>query len=161
MGVDHLPSGSCRARLMVDGQTYTATFATEAEACEWVVVTRGRVVGARVARTLTLEEYAHRWPGEFIDTAHSVTSEPIDIYSVWVSGYKVVEATMTKRLIDIDDDTLAQATDILGAVTMKDTVNRALLEVVLLAERRSHADRLASMDGLDLDDEQIMAGAWR
>jgi Arc/MetJ family transcription regulator len=68
---------------------------------------------------------------------------------------------MTKKLIDIDEDTLAQATEILGAVTMKDTVNRALLEVVLLAERRAYADRLTSMRGLDLDDERIMAGAWR
>lgn len=68
---------------------------------------------------------------------------------------------MTKKLVDINEDTLAQATQILGAATMKDTVNRALTEVVLLAERRAHADRLASMQGLDLDDDGIMAGAWR
>jgi len=68
---------------------------------------------------------------------------------------------MTKRLIDVDDDTLAQATRVLGADTMKDTVNRALREVVLLAERRVHADRLASMEGLDLDNDDIMASAWR
>jgi Arc/MetJ family transcription regulator len=68
---------------------------------------------------------------------------------------------MTKKLIDIDEDTLAQATEILGAATMKEAVNRALAEVVLLAERRTHADRLANMDGLDLDDGQIMAGTWR
>jgi len=67
---------------------------------------------------------------------------------------------MTKKLIDIDESTLAQATEILGAVTMKETVNRALTEVVLLAERRTHADRLVHMDGLDLDDDQIMPGAW-
>lgn len=67
---------------------------------------------------------------------------------------------MTKKLVDIDEHTLAQATQILGAETMKEAVNRALLEVVLLAERRSHAERLASMDGLDLDDDHIMAGAW-
>jgi hypothetical protein len=35
-GVDRLPSGSYRARLMVDGQTYSSTFATEAEAHEWL-----------------------------------------------------------------------------------------------------------------------------
>lgn len=68
---------------------------------------------------------------------------------------------MTKKLVDIDEDTLAQATEILGAATMKEAVNRALAEVVLLAERRTHADRLANMHGLDLDDDQIMAGAWR
>jgi hypothetical protein len=32
MGVDRLPSGRYRARLMVDGQTYSATFVTETEA---------------------------------------------------------------------------------------------------------------------------------
>ncbi len=72
MGVDRLPSGSYRARLMVDGQSYTATFATEAEADEWVVVTRGRVVGDRATRRLTVEEYGRRWLGEFIDTAADI-----------------------------------------------------------------------------------------
>jgi Arc/MetJ family transcription regulator len=68
---------------------------------------------------------------------------------------------VTKKLIDIDEETLAKATEILGAATMKDAVNRALLEVVLLAERRAHADRLVEMAGLDLDDDDVMAGAWR
>ncbi len=72
MGVDRLPSGSYRARLMIDGQSYTATFATEAEADEWLIVTRGRAVGVRAARRLTVEEYAARWLGEFIDTAADV-----------------------------------------------------------------------------------------
>lgn len=72
MGVDQLPSGSYRARLMIEGKTYTATFATEAEAGEWVVVTRGRVVGGRAVRSLTVEEYADRWLSEFIDTADGV-----------------------------------------------------------------------------------------
>ncbi len=69
MGVDRLPSGSYRARLMIDGQTCTATFATEAEADEWAIVTRVRVVGERAARRLAVEEYASRWLGEVIDTA--------------------------------------------------------------------------------------------
>ena len=79
MGVDRLPSGSYRARLMLDGQTYTATFATEAEAAEWLVVTRGRVLGKRAARMLTVEEYAHRWLGEFIDTAADVDRYRCDV----------------------------------------------------------------------------------
>jgi len=40
MGVDRLPSGSYRARLMADAQTYSATFATEPEAADWMAVTR-------------------------------------------------------------------------------------------------------------------------
>ena len=68
---------------------------------------------------------------------------------------------MAKRLIDVDEDTLAQAREILGAATTKDTVNRALAEVVLLAERRAHAHRLSGMQDLDLDDDRIMPGTWR
>ena len=72
MGVDRLPSGSYRARLMVDGNAYAATFATDDEAREWLVVTRGRALGVRAARTLTVEAYARRWLGEFIDTAAEI-----------------------------------------------------------------------------------------
>ena len=68
---------------------------------------------------------------------------------------------MTKKLVDIDEDNLARAGEVLGAATMKDTVNQALEEVIRLAERRAHAERLAQMDGLDLDDDAVMADAWR
>jgi hypothetical protein len=56
--VDRLPSGSYRARLMVDGQTYSSTFATEAEAHEWLTVTRGHVVAARAAQSLMVVDSA-------------------------------------------------------------------------------------------------------
>lgn len=72
MGVDRLPSGSYRARLMVDGQSYAATFSTEREADEWLVVTRGRVVGERALHKLAVEQHARRWLGEFVDTAAGV-----------------------------------------------------------------------------------------
>jgi Arc/MetJ family transcription regulator len=68
---------------------------------------------------------------------------------------------MSKHLVDIDNDLLAEATSILGASTMKEAVNRSLESVVLAARRRSHADRLEAMAGLDLDDPSVMSGAWR
>lgn len=68
---------------------------------------------------------------------------------------------MTKRLVDIDDELLDEATEILGAPTMKEAVNRSLEEVVLAARRRRHADRLSTLRNLDLDDPEVMAGAWR
>jgi len=68
---------------------------------------------------------------------------------------------MSKRLVDIDDELLDEASSVLGAATMKETVNRALEAVVLAARRRRHADRLESMQGLDLDKPKIMSGAWR
>lgn len=68
---------------------------------------------------------------------------------------------MSKRLVDIDDDLLEEATALLGAATMKEAVNRSLEAVVLLARRRDHAERLARMQGLDLDEPRVMSGAWR
>lgn len=68
---------------------------------------------------------------------------------------------MTKKLIDIDEVQLARAGEVLGAATMKETVNQALTEVIALAQRRDHARRLATMDGLDLDDDAVMSEAWR
>lgn len=68
---------------------------------------------------------------------------------------------MTKRLVDIDDDLLGEATTVLGASTMKEAVNRSLEAVVLTAHRRRHADRLAQMRDLDLADPTVMSGAWR
>jgi Arc/MetJ family transcription regulator len=68
---------------------------------------------------------------------------------------------MSKRLVDIDDELLREASEILEAPTMKQAVNRALELVVLAARRRGHAERLETMRGLDLDDSKVMAGAWR
>ncbi|MCB9389445.1 MAG: type II toxin-antitoxin system VapB family antitoxin [Acidimicrobiia bacterium] len=68
---------------------------------------------------------------------------------------------MTKRLVDIDDDLLAAATEVLGASTMKEAVNRSLTEVVHAARRAEHADRLTALQDLDLDDAEVMSKAWR
>ncbi|MGH9245158.1 MAG: type II toxin-antitoxin system VapB family antitoxin [Acidimicrobiales bacterium] len=68
---------------------------------------------------------------------------------------------MSKRLVDIDDELLHEATEVLGATTMKEAVNRSLEEVVRAARRRRHADRLAGMKGLDLADPKVMSEAWR
>lgn len=67
---------------------------------------------------------------------------------------------MGKRLVDIDDELLRTATGVLGTATMKQTVNRALEEVVHANRRRRHADRLARRQGLDLHDPEVMAKAW-
>jgi Arc/MetJ family transcription regulator len=68
---------------------------------------------------------------------------------------------MSKRLVDIDDELLAEASAVLGAATMKETVNRSLESVVLAARRRRHSQRLETMGRLDLDKPKVMAGAWR
>jgi Arc/MetJ family transcription regulator len=68
---------------------------------------------------------------------------------------------VTKRLVDIDDELLDEATEVLEASTMKEAVNRSLEHVVRTARRHRHADRLARMQGLDLADPKVMSGAWR
>jgi hypothetical protein len=115
MGVDRLPSGSYRARLLVDGQMYTATFATEEEAREWLVVTRGRVVGARVVRRLTVEEYARRWLGEFIDTAANVDRYRRDVAEHMVAGLgsrPLVEVTPAEIAVPLEQISAVVSPDV-------------------------------------------------
>jgi Arc/MetJ family transcription regulator len=69
--------------------------------------------------------------------------------------------SVSKRLVDIDDELLDEASSVLGASTMKEAVNRSLEAVVIAARRRRHAERLATMQGLDLDKPKVMSGAWR
>jgi Arc/MetJ family transcription regulator len=68
---------------------------------------------------------------------------------------------MTKTLIDVDDDLLAQAQEILGTTTKKDTINAAIREIV----RRAMVDEFIVMGRAgafaDLADPEVMARAWR
>lgn len=65
-------------------------------------------------------------------------------------------------MVDIDPDLLAEARSLLGAKTIKETVNRALAEMVALAARRRLAEQLRSGDGLDLSDpDAVRREGWR
>ncbi len=68
---------------------------------------------------------------------------------------------VTKRLVDIDDDLLEEVRNLIGASTMKEAVNGALQHVVDFDLRVRHVQRLRSMEGIDLADEELMRGAWR
>ncbi|MGH3769130.1 MAG: type II toxin-antitoxin system VapB family antitoxin [Pseudonocardiaceae bacterium] len=68
---------------------------------------------------------------------------------------------MAKTLIDLDDELLAQAAELLGTTTKKDTVNRALSEYVKYRLRISFGERLASGALPDLAAPEIMSRAWR
>lgn len=68
---------------------------------------------------------------------------------------------MTKRLLDIDDAALADATRILETATMKDTVNEALRRVSRIEGSTAWIDLMASEDFVDLRDSGVMGGAWR
>ncbi len=67
---------------------------------------------------------------------------------------------MGKRLVDIDGHLLKKAKALLGASSTTETVNRALDEVVRIELRRRRLESLACLEGLDLDDPEVMAGAW-
>lgn len=52
---------------------------------------------------------------------------------------------MSKLLIDVDDEALAQAQRLLGTSTKKDTVNAALIEVAKRLERVGALGELSEM----------------
>lgn len=68
---------------------------------------------------------------------------------------------MRKTSLVIDDAMVERAREVLGTRGIKDTVDAALREVVVREARRQTIDRLVHMRGLDLNDPEVMAGAWR
>lgn len=69
MAIDRLPSGRNRARLMIDGQPYTATLPTEDDARIWEIEARVAVALRRSAERVTFAAYAARWLEGFLDDA--------------------------------------------------------------------------------------------
>lgn len=68
---------------------------------------------------------------------------------------------MKKTSVVIDDSLLEQVQDLLGTRSIRDTIDTALREIVRNEARRQEVAALSEMDGLDLANEEIMAGAWR
>ena len=68
---------------------------------------------------------------------------------------------MTKTLIDIDEEALNRAQQVLRTTTKKDTVNEALAAVAALGARRRDLERFATGAHADLRDADIMSSAWQ
>jgi Arc/MetJ family transcription regulator len=71
---------------------------------------------------------------------------------------------MSRTLIDVDDDALGRAAEILGTTTKVETVNRALALVVERADRQAERDRfddLLDLVGDRLAEIDVRAAAWR
>lgn len=68
---------------------------------------------------------------------------------------------MRKTTITVDDDLVQRAAEVLGTGGLRATVDAALQEVIAADARRRFVDRLRAMKGIDLDQPDIMAGAWR
>ncbi len=68
---------------------------------------------------------------------------------------------MARTVVDVNDELLDQAQEILEAGTKKDTINAALAHVVTEHARR-HEIEFWSRGGFgDLGDEEVMNEAWR
>lgn len=72
-------------------------------------------------------------------------------------------ATTTRRKtsFEIDFDKVASAKEILGTRTLTETVDAALDEVIRLKQRRRLVELLFTPGRLELDDPEVMSGAWR
>ncbi len=68
---------------------------------------------------------------------------------------------MRKTSVEIDDGLIEQVRALLGTSSIKETIDSALREVLRREARRQEIEALATMDGLELSNEQVMAGAWR
>jgi Arc/MetJ family transcription regulator len=66
-----------------------------------------------------------------------------------------------KTTIVIDEDLVQRAQEALGTRGLKATVDKALQEAVALAARRRAIEQLRTMSGLELDNPEVMASAWR
>ena len=68
---------------------------------------------------------------------------------------------MTKRLIDLDDELLAQAQRELGTSGVSDTVRLALHQATAAAARARQVDWLTDGGMVELTDSEARATIWR
>lgn len=67
---------------------------------------------------------------------------------------------MTRTVIDVNDENLAAAAEVLGTSTKVETVNRALSEIVARKARLAFLEDLDEA-AADLADPEVMHNAWR
>jgi len=71
------------------------------------------------------------------------------------------EMSIRKTSVEINEELLVAAQQVLATTTIKDTIEAALREVLQANARREEVEALSTMRGMDLADEKIMARAWR
>lgn len=69
--------------------------------------------------------------------------------------------SVRKTSFEVDFDKLEAARELLGTRTLTETVDAALEEVVKREQRRELVDLLFEPGVLEIDDPDVMAGAWR
>jgi Arc/MetJ family transcription regulator len=65
-----------------------------------------------------------------------------------------------KTSLAIDEDLLEAARVVLDTRTVRETIEQALMAVLKAQARREEVAAWVQMDGMDLDNERVMAGAW-
>ncbi|WP_419939232.1 hypothetical protein [Candidatus Palauibacter sp.] len=63
--------------------------------------------------------------------------------------------------VAVDGGLVEQVRELLETASLEETVDYALRQVVRRDARRREIEALVRMEGLDLSDEQVMAGCWR
>jgi len=63
--------------------------------------------------------------------------------------------------VEIDEELFARVRSVLGTTTLRETVDEAFREVLRERARREEVEALSTMRGMDLDNAEIMATAWR
>lgn len=66
-----------------------------------------------------------------------------------------------KTSVEIDEELLCEAKRILSTSTVRETVEESFREVVRKEARQQEIEALSSMEGMDLDDPEVMDEAWR
>ncbi|MHB8290418.1 MAG: hypothetical protein ACYDEY_14540 [Acidimicrobiales bacterium] len=66
-----------------------------------------------------------------------------------------------KTSFEVDFGKVEAAREVLGTRTLSDTVDAVLDEVIKLQQRRRLIELLFTTGRLQLDDPDVMAGAWR
>ncbi|HYU32593.1 MAG TPA: hypothetical protein VEW48_10565 [Thermoanaerobaculia bacterium] len=66
-----------------------------------------------------------------------------------------------KTSVEINEELLSAVQRILATTTIKDTIEEAFREVLRVEARREEIEALATMQGSDIADPEVMSRAWR
>lgn len=66
-----------------------------------------------------------------------------------------------KTSVEIDEELLDEVSRALETSTLRETVEEAFREVLRAEARRREIEALSKMEGMDLDDPDVMSRAWR
>ncbi len=69
--------------------------------------------------------------------------------------------SLRKTSVEINEELLAAVKRILATKTVKETIEKAFIEILRAKARREEVEALSAMSGMDLADSEIMARAWR